>query len=441
MSNVKIVIPSALNKGEGEKRVNINADTLNDALNILTQELGNDFKRKVFDNNNKPRSLINIYINGKNIRFTGGLETRLNDNDEIVILPAVAGGGEFTREELGRYSRQIMLEGIGYDGQLRLREAKVCIVGVGGLGSPIAMQLTAMGVGHLRIVDRDVVEISNLHRQTLYNNDDIGKVKVEVAYEKLKMINPSVEIDPIPVSINENTAFDIVKGYDIVIDGLDSIVARYALNDACLYYNIPYVYGGAIGVLGSASTILPYKSACLRCIFPSLVEEEMPTCSTEGVHPSILSIISAVEVSETIKIITGKTPSLLNKLLYVDLNDLTFDRISIERSLECRSCSNTIEMSNLNNDLLIEELCGRDMGKRTYSITPAKLSSIDIIYVSNKASSYGYNVQSKGSMGITILNKKEKVSISLLKSGAAVIVGAKDESHAMSIYKHLINNS
>jgi adenylyltransferase/sulfurtransferase len=440
MASINVIIPSALNKGEGERKININANTLSEALNILVEQLGNDFKRKVFDTSNKPRSLINIYINGKNIRFTGGLETKLNDNDEIVILPAVAGGSEFTREELERYSRQIMLDGIGYEGQLKLRDAKVCIVGVGGLGSPIAMQLTAMGIGHLRIIDRDVVEISNLHRQTLYNEQDIGKVKVEVAYEKLKAINPKVEIDPLPVSINENTALEVVKGYDIVIDGLDSVLARYALNDACLYYNIPYIYGGAIGMLGSACTILPYKSACLRCIFPSLVEEEMPTCSTEGVHPSILSIISAIEVSEAVKIIIGKKPSLVNKLLYVDLNDLTFDIINIERNLECKSCSNLIQVSNLNDNLLIEELCGRDMGKRTYSITPVKLKSLDIADISNKAMVNGYNIQNQGSMGITILNKKEKVSISLLKSGAAVIVGAKDEEHALSIYKSLINS-
>ncbi|RMF31772.1 MAG: MoaD family protein, partial [Candidatus Nitrosothermus koennekii] len=259
MADVQIVIPSALNRGEGEKKVKVNANTLNDALNNLINELGNDFKRKVFDSNGKPRSLINIYINGKNMRFTGGLDTELKDGDEIVILPAVAGGSEFSREELERYSRQIMLEGIGYDGQLKLRDARVCVVGVGGLGSPIATQLTAMGIGHLRIIDRDVVEISNLHRQTLYTEEDIGKVKVEAAAEKLRKINPKVEIEAIPVSINENTALEVVKDCDVVIDGLDSILARYALNDACLYYKIPYVYGGAIGMLGSACTILPYQ--------------------------------------------------------------------------------------------------------------------------------------------------------------------------------------
>ncbi len=440
MADVQIVIPSALNRGEGEKKVSINANNLNEALNSLINDLGNDFKRKVFDSNGKPRSLINIYVNGKNMRFTGGLDTILKDGDEIVILPAVAGGSEFDRKELERYSRQIMLEGIGYDGQLKLKNAKICIVGVGGLGSPIATQLTAMGIGHLRIIDRDVVEISNLHRQTLYTEEDIGKVKVEAAADKLRKINRSVKIEPIPVSINESTALEVVKDCDVVIDGLDSILARYALNDACLYYNIPYVYGGAIGMLGSACTILPYKSACLRCVFPSLVEDEMPTCSTEGVHPSVLSVISAIEVSEAVKIIVDGKPSLIDKLLYFDLTDLSFDILSIKRNAECKSCSKRVEVQIANGNLLIEELCGRDMGKRTYSITPVKLQEINIASISKKADENGYNIQSKGEMGVTMLNKQHKVSISLLKSGAAVIVGAKSEDEAMKIYKSLVNN-
>lgn len=441
MADVQIVIPSALNRGEGEKKVRVNANILNEALNNLVNELGNDFKRKVFDSNGKPRSLINIYVNGKNMRFTGGLDTTLKDGDEIVILPAVAGGSEFDRKDLERYSRQIMLESIGYDGQLRLRDARICVVGVGGLGSPIATQLTAMGIGHLRIIDRDVVEISNLHRQTLYSEDDIGKVKVEAAADKLRKINPNVEIEPIPVSINENTALEVVKDCDVVIDGLDSILARYALNDACLHYKIPYVYGGAIGMLGSACTILPYESACLRCIFPSLVEEEMPTCSTEGVHPSVLSVISAIEVSEAVKIIVGNKPSLINKLLYFDLTDLTFDILDVKRNDQCRSCSKRVELQEINENLLIEELCGRDMGKRTYSITPVKLQEINIATISDKADKNGYNIQNRGEMGVTMLNKQYKISVSLLKSGAAVIVGAKSEDDAMKIYKELVNGN
>lgn len=438
MAKVEFVIPSVLNKGAGEKKVNVDASTLQDAINSVTSLFGEEFSRRVLDSNGKPRSLINIYVNGKNMRFTGGMGTSLNDGDQIVILPAVAGGSDFNNHELERYSRQIMLEGIGYDGQLKLRDAKICVVGVGGLGTPIVSQLTAMGVGHLRIIDRDVVELSNLHRQTLYNDADIGQVKVEVAAKKLKAMNPNIDIEPMPVSVNEHTASKIVEGCDVVIDGLDSVMARYALNDACLKAKIPYVYGGAIGLLGSACTIIPDETACLRCIFPSLADDDMPTCSTEGIHPSVLSVVAGTEVSEAVKIVTGQKPTLLNRLLYFDLADLTFDLIHIKRNEECTSCGKGKQQPPIITEkILIEELCGRDRGKRTYSITPADVLDLDINDILTKATQSGFSVESKGTMGATLQNGK--ISVSLLKSGAVVIVGAKDEKDALSIYKEFVN--
>jgi len=435
MAKVEFVIPSVLNKGEGEKKVSVDANTLQDAISAITSIFGEEFSRRVLDSNGKPRSLINIYINGKNMRFTGGMTTSLKDGDQVIILPAVAGGADLDNKELERYSRQIMLEDIGFEGQLKLREAKFCVVGIGGLGTVIASQLAAMGVGTLRIVDRDVIEISNLHRQTLFNDSDIGQVKVEVAAKRLKQMNPNVNVEPLPVSITDFTAPKVVEGCDIVIDGLDSINARYALNDACLKLGIPYVYGGAIGLLGSACTIIPNQTACLRCIFPSLDDNEMPTCSTEGIHPSVLSVISGVEVSEAVKIIIGQKPRLKNKLLYFDLKDLTFDLIDVQRHEDCASCGNAKkQVATVSDKLLVEELCGRDMGKRTFSITPADLLNFDVNAIQTLAERNGFNVETKGDMGIT-LNRDGKLSVSLLKSGAAVIVGAKDEKDALSIYR------
>jgi len=150
--------------------------------------MGDDFKRRVLENDGTPRSLINIYINGKNAKFSSGMNTELKDGDDIYILPAVAGGSELSSKELDRYSRQIMLEEIGYEGQLKLRKAKVCVVGVGGLGNPITTRIVAMGIGTIRIVDRDVIELSNLHRQTMFDEDDVGEVKVEVAAKKLQKL-------------------------------------------------------------------------------------------------------------------------------------------------------------------------------------------------------------------------------------------------------------
>jgi adenylyltransferase/sulfurtransferase len=444
MAKVEFVIPSVLNKGSGEKKISLESGNLQDAFNKVSDQMGEDFKLKVFDLNGKPRALINIYINGKNMRFrTDGMTMSLNDGDSIYILPAVAGGAELTSNDLQRYSRQIMLEEIGFNGMEKLRSAKVCVVGVGGIGNPVVTQLTAMGINKLRIVDRDVVEISNLHRQHLYTEDDLGKVKVEAAAQQLKKMNTSVEIEAVPKSITKYTAEDIVEGFDVVIDALDSIDARYAINDACIKYNVPFIYAGALGMLGTICTILPNKSACLRCMFPALVEDDMPTCSTEGIHPSILYLVGGIQVSEAVKIIIGQKPALVNNLLYIDLNELSFDRIQMFRHEECPSCGSNKRIDTVKvvqQQLLIEELCGRDMGKRTYTVTPSGLASpIDLIKITKNAELLGYQVKSRGSLGITVeSNGSSKLSVSFLTSGAATIVGAKDEEDASYIYRNII---
>jgi len=161
MTKITFTIPSVLNTGNGEKKTEINATTLKDSFEKISEIMGDDFKRRVLEADGSPRSLINIYINGKNAAFTEGMDTPLKDGDEIYILPAVAGGSELSEKELDQYSRQVMLEQIGYQGQLKLKNSTVCVVGVGGLGNPITTRLAAMGVGKIRIVDRDVIELSN----------------------------------------------------------------------------------------------------------------------------------------------------------------------------------------------------------------------------------------------------------------------------------------
>ena len=445
MTNIEFIIPSVLTKGTGEKKIPLDATDLQDAFTKITQQLGEDFKRKVLDLNGKPRSLINIYINGKNMRFSNdGMATKLNSGDSIYILPAVAGGSELKNEDLQRYSRQIMLEEIGFIGLEKLRKAKVCVVGVGGIGNPVVTQLTAMGIGKLKIVDRDIIEISNLHRQHLYTENDLGKVKVEAAKERLEKINSSVEIEALPNSVTKYTAESIISGYDIVVDALDSIDARYALNDACIKLNIPLIYAGALGMLGSVCTIIPNKTACLRCIFPALAEDDMPTCSTEGVHPSILYLVGGIQVSEVVKIILGEKPTLENKLIYLDLNDLSLEKITVFRQEECPSCgTKRIDRDELETkQLIIEELCGRDRGKRTYTVTPSHISSsLNLLGIEKNAERLGYTIKTKGELGLTIMSSNsDNLLISFMTSGAATIVGAKNEDEALSIYKSFVDD-
>ena len=445
MTSIEFIIPSVLTKGSGEKKIPLDATDLQDAFTKVTEQLGEDFKRKVLDLSGKPRSLINIYINGKNMRFSNdGMATKLNNGDSIYILPAVAGGSDLKNEDLQRYSRQIMLDEIGFVGLEKIRKAKVCVVGVGGIGNPVVTQLTAMGIGKLKIVDRDIIEISNLHRQHLYTEEDIGRVKVEAAKARLEQINSSVQIEALPNSVTKYTAENIVKGFDIVVDALDSIDARYALNDACIKLNIPLIYAGALGMLGSICTIIPNKTACLRCIFPALAEDDMPTCSTEGVHPSILYLVGGIQVSEVVKIILGERPTLENKLLYIDLNDLSLEKVPVFRQAECPSCGT----KRKDNDqleikqLIIEELCGRDRGKRTYTVTPAENSiTLNLNGIEKSAERLGYRIKTKGELGLTVISSNsDNLSISFMTSGAATIVGAKSEEEALSIYKSFVDD-
>jgi len=440
MANITFTIPSVLNSGGGEKKTEISVDTLQDAFVKISEVLGDDFKRRVLESDGTPRSLINIYINGKNAKFSSGMETVLKDGDEIYILPAVAGGSEeLSPKELDRFSRQVMLEEIGYNGQLKLKNSKICVVGTGGLGNPITSRLAAMGIGTLRIVDRDVIELSNLHRQTLFDEDDVGHVKVEVAAKKLKKLNPDCTIEPLAVSVNDYTALEVVEGCDVVIDALDSVNARYALNKACVKFGIPFVTGAAVGVSGQVFTILPKQSACYYCMFPELNEDTMPTCSIEGVHPSILSIVGGIEVTEAVKIIIGKKPSLSEKILHIDLANLDFNSTKTFRAEECPICGSGEIKETAKEELILEELCGRNQGKRTFSITPTETFDLDVASVSRIAQEKGLTVDNQGELGLSLRNND--YSVSFMKKGSAVVVGSKDEQEAILLYNQLVGKT
>ena len=438
MANIIFTIPSVLNQSGGEKKTEISVDSLIDAFAKISELMGDDFKRRVLEIDGTPRSLINIYINGKNSKFSHGMNTLLKDGDEVYILPAVAGGSkELSSKELDRFSRQVMLEEIGYQGQLKLKNSKVCVVGTGGLGNPITSRLAAMGVGTLRIVDRDVIELSNLHRQTMFDEDDVGQVKVEVAAKKLHKLNPYCKIEALAISVNDYTALEVVEGCDVVIDALDSVNARYALNKACVKFGIPFVTGAAVGVSGQVFTVLPKKSACYFCMFPELDEDTMPTCSIEGVHPSILSIVGGIEVSEAVKIIIGKNPSLSERILHIDLENLDFNSTRTFRVEECPICGTGKLEVIPKEELILEELCGRNRGKRTYSITPTETFDIDVNAVTDTAKEKGFIVENQGNLGLSM--RTNELSVSFMKKGSAVVVGPKDESEAISLYKSLLD--
>jgi len=437
MTNITFTIPSVLNSGGGEKKIDVSSDSLQDAFAKVSEIMGDDFKRRVLEGDGTPRSLINIYINGKNAKFSDGMETVLKNGDDVYILPAVAGGSEeLSKKDLDKFSRQVMLEEIGYNGQLKLKNSKVCVVGTGGLGHPIISRLAAMGIGTLRIIDRDIIELSNLHRQIMFDEDDVGQVKVEVAAKKLKKLNPDCNVEALAVSVNDYTALEVIEGCDVVIDALDSVNARYALNKACVKLNIPFVTGAAVGVSGQVFTVLPKESACYFCMFPDLDEDTMPTCSIEGVHPSILSIVGGIEVAEAIKIIIGKKPSLSEKILHIDLENLDFNNTRTFRAEECPICGTGKLEVVTKEELILEELCGRNRGKRTFSITPTDTFDLDVNVVTSIAKEKGFLVDNQGDLGLSM--RTNELSVSFMKKGSAVVVGPKDEADAISLYKSLL---
>ncbi len=246
-----------------------------------------------------------------------------------------------TLEEKDYYARQIVMRGFGEESQTRLANSKVCVVGLGGLGSPISTQLAAMGVGHLRIVDFDRVDITNLHRQHLYRSDRVGEPKTEVAAERLKALNPYVNIEPLDMKVTAENAGDIVDGMDVVVDALDAMAPRYAINRACVERGIPFIHGAVITEIGTASTIIPGETPCLECFKGNIDDSKLPSNASLGVHPAIINIIASIQVSETIKVLTGKEPSIAGRLLFFELPDLCMEFIKIGRLDSCPVCGST----------------------------------------------------------------------------------------------------
>ena len=272
--------------------------------------------------------------------------------------------------QMQRYSRQIMLDDIGLDGQQHLMDSTVTVVGAGGLGTPILTHLAAMGAGHIRIADRDTIELTNLHRQTLYTEADVGSPKVDAAAAKLRGLNPDADIRTVPVSVNRRTARSVVAGSDIVIDALDSVDARYALNEACIDGGIPFVTGGAVGTSGQIFVVVPGRTACYECAFPGMADDDMPSCGVEGVNPAILSVIGGLEVSEAVRVLCGLEPATLGSVLHVDLATADFVRVRMHRVAECPACGSGTRRQASETGYIIEELCGRRGGQRTFAISP-----------------------------------------------------------------------
>jgi adenylyltransferase/sulfurtransferase len=236
------------------------------------------------------------------------------------------------------YSRQTVLPELGARGQEKLRESKVTIVGLGGLGSVSALFLTLAGIGNLRLVDQDTIEMNNLHRQVLYTLDDLRYPKVEAAARHIKQINPETSVDPIPDNLHSDNIPSLLGESDCVVDGLDNMETRYMINRYCVEHKIPYVFGGAIGMEGNVATFKVPDTACLECVLPGLNDAELPTCDTRGVLGATTGVIGAVQAMETIKALAGIEPQSEGKLMVFDFAQSEFRTIDLKVRSDCPVC-------------------------------------------------------------------------------------------------------
>ncbi|MEM3403200.1 MAG: HesA/MoeB/ThiF family protein [Nitrososphaeria archaeon] len=336
---------------------------------------------------------------------------------------------EVSAEEKIRYSRQLVLKHIGENGQLKLKRARVAIAGVGGLGGHIAVSLAGIGIGAIKIIDNDIVDLSNIHRQTNFHHNDIGKPKVEVIEERIKEVNPNTIVSSSTQTINEDTAIQFLKDADIVVDGLDSFIPRVAVNRASILNKIPYVYAGVLETYGNLSTFTPTRTGCLECNLASLIGQPTLTCETVGVLPSAVTLVASLEVNEVVNLVVHGKGLLENKLCVVDLSQPSMDIIPFYKNEKCLSCKSIIDTTR--KEVSIVEVCGRNK----YTTTPKRTFDFDMPKVAQKISNtYKVRLLTKNSISF---DYSPDVKITLMKSGNMLLIGPKDREDALKIHQEI----
>lgn len=242
---------------------------------------------------------------------------------------------ELTPSEIERYDRQMSIPGWGIDGQRKLKKAKVVVCGAGGLGCPASMYLAAAGIGHLVIIDKETIELSNLNRQVLHWQPDVGKYKAVSIQEKLKKLNPDIKVEAVKKEITEGNIHDLIRGATVVVDAMDNFTTRFIINRGCVEEKIPFIHAGIYGFEGSMATIIPGEGPCLRCIYPSKPPEaaKFPVL---GATPGVLAVLETVEA---FKLIIGLGRPLVGRLLVFDGLNMSFTFIELRRDPTCPVCS------------------------------------------------------------------------------------------------------
>jgi sulfur-carrier protein adenylyltransferase/sulfurtransferase len=295
-------------------------------------------------------------------------------NIKMSNLPEAANStATLSKEEIMRYSRHLIMPEVGMDGQLKLKQAKVLCIGTGGLGAPLGLYLAAAGVGRIGLVDFDSVDLTNLQRQILFGTDDIGRPKIEAATDRLRNLNPDIQIDRFETRLTSENALDILKNYDIVVDGTDNFPTRYLVNDACVILGKPNVYGSIFRFEGQITIFGAPGGPCYRCLYPEPPPPGLvPSCAEGGVLGVLPGIVGAIQAAETLKLIIGKGEPLIGRLLLFDALAMRFRELKLRKNPECPACGEHPTITKL---IDYAEFCGV-RGEETVNATQTTVPEI-----------------------------------------------------------------
>lgn len=359
-----VFIPTPLrNYVNQQESLQLEGKTIGEVLKNLTAEY-QDLKRHLYNDEGKLRNFVNVYLNDEDIRYLQREETPVKDGDTISIVPSIAGGrvevqaaaADLSHEEIQRYSRHLIMPEVGMEGQKKLKSSSVLCIGAGGLGSPVTMYLAAAGVGRLGIVDFDVVDFTNLHRQILHTTDSVGRPKLESARQTLQGINPHVTIEPHEARLSSENALELFRDYDLVVDGTDNFPTRYLVNDACVLTGKPNVYASIFRFEGQASVFATREGPCYRCLYPEPPPPGLvPSCAEGGVLGILPGLVGLIQATEAIKLILGIGEPLIGRLLLIDALGMKFRELKLRKAPDCPVCGPHPTLREL---IDYEEFCG-----------------------------------------------------------------------------------
>ncbi len=335
-----------------------------------------------------------------------------------------------------RYSRQTLFAGIGPDGQQRLASASVAIIGCGAMGSALANNLARAGVGRLRVIDRDFVEVNNLQRQTLYDEADAADAtpKAVAAANRLRAVNGAIEIEPVVSDFTADNALELLDGVDLALDGTDNFEARYLLNDACLKLGIPWIYSGVIAAYGVSMTVLPHETACLRCAFPERpLPGTTPTCDTAGILNGIVAAIGGVTSTEALKVLIG-SERLGRGLFWMDLWENVAERIELPRQPDCLACAEG-EYEYL--DAALTEQSATLCGRNAVQVRPMQgVGALDLAELARRLEPLG----EVATNAYLLRARLDGYELTVFPDARAIIKGTDEPSVARTVYARYIGS-